>query len=118
MGEDNSQGRVALSDAIGALRDELIRAWWDGRDRTLRFKPSPIELTLQLAVTGTGKGSAGINWWVLELGGEYSRESVATQTIKVVLDPIIFDEKGEPLAHTLIEAEDLAKQKPEPPRQL
>lgn len=118
MPEDAIRGKVALSDAIGALRDELIRAWWDGRDRTLRFKPSPVELTLQLAVTGTGKGSAGINWWVLELGGEYSRESVATQTIKVVLDPIIFDENGEPLAQTLIEAQDAADQKPEPPAQL
>ena len=39
---------MPLSAAIGALRDELTRAWWDGRDQSVRFKPSPVELTLQV----------------------------------------------------------------------
>lgn len=38
------RGAVPLAAAIGALRDELVRAWWD-RDKFLRFKPSPVELT-------------------------------------------------------------------------
>jgi hypothetical protein len=96
---------VPLSAAIAALRDELARAWWDAKNQSIRFKPSPIELTLQVAVTGRGTGRAGVRWWLLELGGEVSHESVVTQTVKVSLEPQIFDENGQPLEF-LIEAVD------------
>lgn len=98
-------GAVPLSAAIGALRDELTRAWWDGRDRTLRFKPSPVELTLQVGVTWSGKGSAGVKWWLIELGGEVSRESVTTQTVRVMLEPTMLDAQGQPMEF-LIDAAD------------
>jgi hypothetical protein len=98
-------GAVGLSTAIGALRDELFRAWWDGREQSLRFKPSPVELELQAAVTSAGTGRAGVKWWLLELGGEVSRESVVTQTLRVTLDPVMLDEQGEPLEF-LVEAEE------------
>ena len=52
---DSPKGAVPLSAAIGALRGELTRAWWDGRHESVRFKPSPVELTLQVAVTSAGK---------------------------------------------------------------
>ena len=68
-GRETPKGVVPLSAAIGALRDELTRAWWDGRDRSVRFKPSPVELTLQVAVTSAGAGG-GVRWWLIELGGE------------------------------------------------
>jgi Trypsin-co-occurring domain 2 len=103
--QETPKGVVPLSAAIGALRDELTRAWWDGRDWSVRFKPSPVELTLQVAVTSAGKGTAGVRWWLIELGGEVSRESVVTQTVKVTLEPRMFDEAGEPLEF-LIDATD------------
>jgi len=104
--QDTPKGVVPLSAAIAALRDELTRAWWDGRDQSVRFKPSPVELTLQVAVTSAGKGSAGVRWWLIELGGEVSRQSVVTQTVKVTLEPKMFDEStGEPLEF-LIESVD------------
>jgi hypothetical protein len=108
MAKDEPQappGAVGLSAAIGALREELFRAWWDGREKSLRFRPSPVELELQAAVTSAGKGRAGVKWWLLELGGEVSRESVVTQTLRVTLDPVMLDEQGEPLEF-LIEAEE------------
>lgn len=95
--QETPKGVVPLSAAIGALRDELTRAWWDGRDRSVRFEPSPVELTLQVAVTSAGSGRAGVRWWLIELGGEVSRESVVTQTVKVTLEPKMFDELGKPL---------------------
>jgi hypothetical protein len=87
------KGAVPLAQAIGALRNEMLRAWWD-RDRFLRFEPAPIELTLQVAVTSAGKGSAGVKWWLIELGGELSGQSVVTQTVKLTLEPKLFDEQG------------------------
>ena len=103
--QDAPKGVVPLSAAIAALRDELTRAWWDGRDRSVRFKPSPVELTLQVAVTSAGKGSAGVRWWLIELGGEVSRESAVTQTVRVTLDPVMFGADGQPLEF-LIDAAD------------
>ena len=103
--QDAPKRVVPLSAAIAALRDELTRAWWDGQARTVRFKPSPVELTLQVAVTSAGKGNAGVRWWLIELGGEVSRESAVTQTVKVTLDPVMFNADGQPLEF-LIDAAD------------
>lgn len=102
------KGAVPLSTAIAALRGELTRAWWDGRHQSVRFKPAPVELTLQVAVTSAGKGSAGVRWWLIELGGEVSRESVVTQTVKVTLEPRMFvGEDAQPM-ELLIDARDEA----------
>ena len=107
MSDDKSipAGAVSLSSAIASLRGELTRAWWDGRRGKVRFKPAPIELTLEVGVTGTSAGSAGVHWWLVELGGELSRESVATQTIKLTLDPVLFDNDGQPV-ELFIDADD------------
>lgn len=102
-------GAVPLSAAIAALRDELTRAWWDGQHQRVRFKPSPVELTLQVAVTWEGKGKGGVRWWLIELGAEVSRQSAVTQTVKVTLEPKIFDEKtGKPLEFLIDAAEEAA----------
>jgi hypothetical protein len=69
----------------------------------VRFKVEPVELTMQVGVTRAGKGSAGIRWHVLALGGERSREAVSTQTLKLRLAPVLFDEQGK----VLVEAEQL-----------
>jgi Trypsin-co-occurring domain 2 len=94
VAEMRPEGAVGLADAIGALRDELILAWSSGQQERLRFKPAPVELTVQVAVTSAGKGRAGIRWWLIELGGEVSRESVVTQTLKLSLDPVMYDDQG------------------------
>jgi hypothetical protein len=106
-------GCVPLSAAIGALRDELMHAIWvgqaqyqlNGQQRTLRFKPAPIEVTLQVAVTSAGKGHAGVKWWLIEAGGELSRQKVATQTVKLMLEPMMFDQQGQQV-ELLIDAAD------------
>jgi Trypsin-co-occurring domain 2 len=96
-------GGVSLSAAIGALREELMYAVWagqfpyqlNGEQRTLRFKPAPIEVTLQVAVTSKGTAKAGVKWWLIEAGADLSREKVATQTVKLTLEPAMFDENGQ-----------------------
>ncbi len=96
--EDADPSWVGLTEAIEALRDALVAAWWDGQRRRVRFKVEPVELTMQVGVTRVGKGSAGIRWHVLALGGERSREAVTTQTLKLRLAPVLFDEQGAVLA--------------------
>jgi hypothetical protein len=99
--EDEVQpNSVELADAIEALRDALVRAWWDGQRSQVRFRVEPVELTVQVGVTRSGKGAAGVKWHVLALGGERSRESATTQTLRLRLAPVLFDEQGNVLAET------------------
>jgi Trypsin-co-occurring domain 2 len=97
--EDDDDG-VELGEAIEALREALVRAWWDGRNSRVRFRVEPVELTVQVGVTRTGKGTAGIRWNVLALGGERSRERAVTQTLKLRLAPLVFDDQGNVLAES------------------
>lgn len=90
-------GWVDLTEAISSLRDDLAAAWWDGKQRRVRFRVEPVELTLQVGVTKTGKASAGVKWHVLALGGERGREASSTQTLKLRLQPVLFDDEGNEL---------------------
>jgi len=84
-----------LSEAIEALREALRHAWLHSGTSNLRFRLAPAELTLQLGVTRTDKGSAGIKWQVLTLGGERARQIATTQTLKLTFVPVLLDRKGD-----------------------
>jgi hypothetical protein len=96
-------GAVSLSDAIRSLRDELTSAAVAGEQNLLRFQPGPIELTLEVAVTKSGKASGGVKWWLVDAHGELAKQTVSTQTVKVTLEPIVFDADGQP-SHVYIDA--------------
>jgi Trypsin-co-occurring domain 2 len=91
---DKPRGVVGLSEALIALRGELMAAWWEGEDadQRLRFKiAEPIELTIEAAVTNDVEGRAGVKWWLLEVGGGASRSAVSTQTLHLKLEPVMYD---------------------------
>lgn len=104
-------GWVDLSTAIAALRRDLARAWWDGRNQRVRFKVEPVEMTVQAGVTRTGKGQAGVKWHILTLGGEKSKETAVTQTLRLRLAPVFYAEDGQLLA----EQEQAVSDEDEPP---
>lgn len=90
-------GEIDLADAIEALRADLETAWRKGLAGRIRFKLEPVELTVNAGVTRTAKGTAGIKWHVLALGGDRSREAVTTQTITLRLVPILYGSDGDRL---------------------
>ena len=96
--DDGDLGWIDLSEAIEALRTALLATWLDGQRQRVRFKLELVELTVQVGVTRTGKGAAGIKWQVLSLGAERSRQSTATQMLKLRLGPVLFDAQGNVLA--------------------
>jgi hypothetical protein len=112
--EAEPEGWVELSDAIAALRRDLTRAWWDGQHERVRFRVEPVELTVQVGVTRTGKGQAGVKWHILALGGEKSRATSSAQTLRLRLAPVLYGENGKPLA----EDEQLISGRDEPPADL
>lgn len=95
---EDVDGGVEISAAIEALRAALVRSWVEGGNSRVRFKLEPVELTVQVGVTRTGKGSAGIKWHILSLGGERTKEAQNVQTLKLRLAPVLFDDEGAELS--------------------
>jgi hypothetical protein len=116
--DDAPDGWVDLSLAIEALRRDLTTAWWDGKDKRVRFKVEPVELTVEAGVTSKRTGQAGVKWHILTLGGDKSRENAVTQTLKLKLAPVLYDEHGAPLpsGDQLISGRDIFARDPGDPQ--
>lgn len=93
--ENGLPGGVRLAEAIEALRSELAQAMVTAPAEGVRFRPGPVELTVEAALTKNVGGKAGIKWWLIEAGGEASRESVVTQTLTISLQPVLVNTQGE-----------------------
>lgn len=93
---DSTAGLVGLAEAIEALREELYVAMISSSKRELRFRAPSVELTIEAAVTKTTDLKSGVKWWVVEAGAGFTRESVTTQTLKIVLEPVQLDSNGGP----------------------
>lgn len=96
MSDDNGlPGGIGLAEAIEALRMELTAAMITGTGQSIRFKPGPVELTVQAALTKSIGGNAGIKWWLIEAGADASRQTAVTQTLKISLQPAVLNSRGE-----------------------
>jgi hypothetical protein len=78
----------SLADTIAAVRRELSSAQTAGQGQAVQFRTGPVELELEVAVTRTRGGEAGVQVTVLTLGGKLERERATTQRIKVTLQPV------------------------------
>ena len=86
-----SQGEAnlpSLADTIAAVRRELSTAQAAGRGQPVQFRTGPVELEFEVAVTRNGGGQAGVQLWVLTLGGKGELAHATTQRIKVTLQPV------------------------------
>jgi hypothetical protein len=66
-----------------------MEAVGESKDEEMRFALGPIELELQVEVSSSGGGEAGVKFWVLSLGGKGERSSDATQTLRLSLTPVL-----------------------------
>ena len=78
----------SLADTIAAVRRELSSAQAAGQGQPVLFRTGPVELEFEVAVTRTGGGQAGVQLWVLTLGGKGELAHATTQRIKVTLQPV------------------------------
>ena len=78
----------SLADTIAAVRRELGLAQAAGQGQPIQFRTGPVELEFEVAVTRTGGGQAGVQLWVLTLGGKGELANATTQRIKVTLQPV------------------------------
>jgi hypothetical protein len=86
--DDESGALPSLADTIAAVRRELVTAQESGRKEMIQFRTGPVELEFEVAVTRTGGGQAGVQLWVVTLGGKGELGHATTQRIKVTLQPV------------------------------
>jgi Trypsin-co-occurring domain 2 len=85
----DGEGKLpSLADTIAAVRRELSLAQAAGAGQPVQFRTGPVELEFEVAVTRTGGGQAGVQLWVLTLGGKGELGHASTQRIKVTLQPV------------------------------
>jgi Trypsin-co-occurring domain 2 len=82
-----SESWVGLSDAIAALRAELVTAMVAGHGEELHFELGPVELEFTLDVRREGGADAGIRWGVISFGATGSLGSSSGHRVKLVLQP-------------------------------
>jgi hypothetical protein len=78
----------SLADTIAAVRRELSSAQAAGQGEPVQFRTGPVELEFEVAVTRSRGGEAGVQVWVLTLGGKGERGHATTQRIRVTLHPV------------------------------
>jgi hypothetical protein len=89
VGMAKGDGKLpSLADTIAAVRRELSAAQAAGQGQPVLFRTGPVELEFEVAVTRTGGGQAGVQLWVLTLGGKGELGQATTQRIKVTLQPV------------------------------
>lgn len=99
-------GAVSLSAAIASLRSELLTAWTASLGDQLRFRPSPVELSLEVAVTSDKTVKGGVRWWLIEAGAETARQLTATHTVKLTLEPLLVGEDGQSVEFLVADHDD------------
>ena len=89
VGVGEREGKLpSLADTIAAVRRELSAAQAAGQGQPVQFRTGPVELEFEVAVTRSGGGQAGVQLWVLTLGGKAELGQATTQRIKVTLQPV------------------------------
>jgi hypothetical protein len=93
---------IGLADAIGMLRDELLKARAAGAGSDIQLPVESMTVVLTVEATKSLDGKAGFKVPVveLELGGGGSRERSSGQTVTVVFgEPVGRDGRPVKVAH-------------------
>jgi hypothetical protein len=78
--------KIPLAEMVQKLRQELVLAQVQAKDEKIHFELEKVELELQVVVSSTGKGHAGVEFWVVNASGEYEKKGETTHTIKLTLN--------------------------------
>ncbi len=97
-GDDAPAPGLGLSEAIGLLRDELLKARAAGAAADIQLPVESMTVQLQVAATRTRDGKAGFSVPIVnvELGGSVGWQREAMQTLTVVFGGPV-DREGNPV---------------------
>ena len=80
---------IELSEMIGQLREELLKARGKSEGSELKFQVEDIEIELQVVTTKGGKGGGGVKFWVYNAEAEVNASRANTQKLKLKLKPVV-----------------------------
>jgi hypothetical protein len=83
--------KLSLKDTIGAIRLQLTDSIRAAQSEELRFEVGEIALEFEVQVERTGEGTAGVKFWVVELGGKVGGSSSVTHRVSMHLKPVSSD---------------------------
>ena len=89
-------GNIELSEMLGQLREELLKARGQSEDSELKFQVEDIEIELQIVTTKTGGVKSGVKFWVVNAEANANASQAKTQKLKLKLKPKVGPNK-EPL---------------------
>lgn len=78
---------IELTDAVAALRDELLEAAARGADQNIAFQVGPVEMEFAVELRADGKGRFGFKAWVVSADVEAGVSRGRTQRVKLTLTP-------------------------------
>ena len=88
---------IELSEMLGQLREELLKARGESEGSELKFRVEDIEIELHVVTTKGGKGGGRVKFWVYNAEAEVNASQAKTQKLKLRLKPVGRDGKGEVL---------------------
>ncbi len=87
--------RIGIPDAVRALRSELTATIKENEHEELRFDLRWVEIELTLAIEHQTEAQAGVNVWVVSVGGKGSMTSASTHNVTLSMAPYLQDLLGE-----------------------
>ncbi|MFB7248998.1 trypco2 family protein [Streptomyces populi] len=96
--------RIPLSDVLDQIRAELVDAAAQSADQDLQFPVGAVQIELQVGVSRSADGKAGLKLYVFELAAGAAVSHQAVQKVIVNLEPPV-DREGRRIrvAHELDE---------------
>jgi hypothetical protein len=82
------EDRIALADAIDAIRAEMLDAEDRGAGSRLRFAVEHVELEFTVTVSYDAQADVRVRFWVLEAGGGAGASRAGGQIVRVTLRPV------------------------------
>lgn len=76
---------LGLADMLTGLRCELEDAQRRAEGERLRFGIADVEVEATVQITRNAAGRAGVQFWVVQAGGEFARGGSTTHRIKLNL---------------------------------
>lgn len=89
---------IELSEMLGQLREELLKARGQSEGLELKFLIEDIEIELQVVTTKGGRGGGGVKFWVYNAEAEVNASQAKTQKLKLKLKPVGPDGKEIPVS--------------------